>query len=112
MYTTKGVNLKCGTSLSLSEKEAPTVTFSNVPGKFGVCTFTIEAPKNLHLKLTCDSPTATANGQGATEFRGEGPVVIKFNRTEEQPQVSCRAVLEEAHVEPITNNDIDIDVSH
>ena len=85
--------------------------FSNVPCNSEVCIFTIEAPKDLHVELTCDSPTATANGQDAADFRGEGPVVIEFRPTAEQPQLSCRAGLEEAHMEPITNNDIDIDVS-
>jgi len=85
------------------------VIFSNVPSDSEVCIFTIEAPKDLHVELTCDSPTATANGQDAADFRGEGPVVIEFRPTAEQPQLSCRAGLEEAHMEPITNNDIDID---
>jgi len=105
----EGVALDCGTTLSLSEREQPTVIFSNVPSDSKVCIFTVEAPKDLHVELTCDSPTATANGQDAYDFRGEGPVVIEFRPTAEQPQLSCRAGLEEAHMEEITNNDIDID---
>ena len=64
------------------------------------------------MELTCDSPTATANFQDAADFRGEGPVVIGFIPTLEQPQLSCRAGLEEDHMEPITTDDIDIDVSY
>jgi len=105
----EGVSLNCGTTLTLFVGEVPTVLFSNVPDKSEVCIFTIEAPKNLHVELTCDSTTATANGQDAADFNGEGPVVIEFQPTAEQPQLSCRAGLVEAHMEPITNNDIDID---
>merc|ERR1719187_2789122 len=111
-----GVNLQCGTTLTLSEEELPTVTFSNVPGKCGACNFTIEAPKDFHVELSCDSPFVTANGRDAANFTagkalftGEGPVVIEFLRTEGHPQLTCRAGLEEAHMEPITNNDIGID---
>ena len=86
--------------------------FSNVPSDSKVCIFTVEAPKDLHVELTCDSPTATANGQDAYDFHGVGPVVIEFLPTLEQPQLSCRAGLEEAHMEEITNNDINIDVSY
>ena len=85
--------------------------FSNVPDEREVCTFTIKAPEHLHVELSCDPPTVTANGLDAADFHGEGPVVIEFRPTAEQPQLSCRAGLEEAHMEPITNNDIDIDVS-
>merc|ERR1719402_1914549 len=105
----KGVALDCGATLSLSEKEQPVIVFSNVAGQFGACTFTIKAPKDLHVELSCNSATATANGLGADGFHGEGPVVIEFTRTKEQPQLSCRAGLEEYHMEEIMNEDFNID---
>jgi len=105
----EGVSLGCGTTLTLSEKEQPIVIFSNVPDKLEVCKFTIKAPKDLHVELSCNSPTATANRQDATDFHGQGPVVVEFKPTEEQPQMTCRAGLEEDHMEPITKDDIDID---
>ena len=71
------------------------------------------------MELSCDSPFVTANGRDAANFTagkalftGEGPVVIEFDQTEGHPQLTCRAGLEEAHMEPITNNDIGIDVSY
>ena len=88
------------------------MVFSSLAAPDEVCIFTIEAPKDLHVELTCDSTTATANGLDAAYFHGEGPVVIEFTPTAEQPQLSCRAGLEEDHMEPITTGDIDIDVRY
>ena len=52
----------------------------------------------------CDSPHVTVNGQD--------PVEIRFIPTEKQPQVTCEAWLEEAHIRPPKMSpDIDIDVS-
>ena len=65
------------------------------------------------MELSCNSATATANGLGADGFHGKGPVVIEFTRTAEQPQLSCRAGLEEYHMEEnLLNDAIDIDVSY
>ena len=41
------------------------MVFSSLAGPAKVCIFTIEAPKNLHVELSCDSATATANEKNA-----------------------------------------------
>jgi C1A family cysteine protease len=95
----EGVALECGTILDLNEFEEPEAAFTSIKGSTGPCYFLITAPEGFHVELRCEGAPATANGQDASNFRGEQPVKVKFTPDNEDSQIFCRIGTEEEHAD-------------